>query len=105
VATCSDWTSFGVVRFKACLGGSYAISLSTSAPNVVFNLGFDVSVKRQVWIVTVSCRGRWYNPSSWRCDVTAGWGSTRDLVSIGGTVDSNGNVRASFNGIGWRFKV
>jgi hypothetical protein len=105
VATCSDWTSFGVVRFKACLGGSYSISLSTSAPNVAFTLGFDVSVKRQVWIVTVSCRGRWYNPSSWHCDVTAGWGSTRDLVSIGGTVDSNGNVRASFNGIGWRFKV
>ena len=105
VSTCSDWTSFGVVQFSACLGGNYSIYLSTSAPNVSFALGFDAAVKRQIWTVTVSCSGQWYNPASWNCDINAGWGPTRDLVSIAGTVDSNGNVRASFNGVTWRFKI
>ena len=101
----SDWTSFGVVRFKACFSGSYGISLSTSAPNVSFSVGVNVAVQRSVWVVTVKCSGRWYNPRSWRCDVSAGWGSSRPLVSISGSVDSNGNVRSSFNGIVWRFKI
>ena len=103
--SCSDWTSFGVVRFKACFSGSYGISLSTSAPNVSFSVGVNVAVQRSVWVVTVKCSGRWYNPRSWRCDVSAGWGSSRPLVSISGSVDSNGNVRSSFNGIVWRFKI
>jgi len=103
--SCSDWTSFGIVRFKACFSGSYNISLSTSAPNVAFSVGLNVAVERSIWVVTVSCTGRWYNPRSWRCTANAGWGSSRPLVSISGTVDSNGNVRSSFNGIVWRFKI
>lgn len=103
--SCSDWTSFGVVRFKACFSGSYSVYLSTSSPNVAFTVGVNVAVQRSVWIVTVSCSGRWYNPGSWHCTFNAGWGATRDLVSISGSVDSNGNVRSSFNGIVWRFKI
>jgi hypothetical protein len=105
VSTCSDWTSFGVVQFSACVGGSYSVTLSTASPYVAFNLGFDVNVSRQIWTVTITCSGKWYNPRSWNCDVNAGWGPTRDFVSISGTVDSDGNVRASFNGITWRFKI
>jgi titin len=105
VSTCSDWTSFGVVQFSACVGGSYSVTLSTASPYVAFNLGFDINVSRQIWTVTISCSGRWYNPRSWSCDVNAGWGPTRNFVSISGTVDSDGNVRASFNGITWRFKI
>ena len=103
--SCSDWTSFGVVRFKACFSGTYSVSLSTSSPNVSFSIGSNVAVERSIWVVTVSCSGKWYNPRSWRCNVSAAWGASRPLVSIGGTVDSNGNVRSSFNGIVWRFKV
>ncbi len=103
--SCSEWTSFGIVRFKACFSGSYNVSLSTSAPNVAFSVGLNVAVERSIWVVTVSCTGRWYNPRSWRCSVNAGWGSSRPLVSISGSVDSNGNVRSSFNGIVWRFKI
>jgi hypothetical protein len=103
--SCSEWTSFGVVRFKACFSGSYGISLSTSAPNVAFSVGLNVAVERSIWVVTVSCSGRWYNPRSWRCNVNAGWGPSRPLVSISGSVDSKGNVRSSFNGIVWRFKI
>jgi hypothetical protein len=103
--SCSEWTSFGIVRFKACFSGSYNVSLSTSAPNVAFSVGLNVAVERSIWVVTVSCTGRWYNPRSWRCTANAGWGSSRPLVSISGTVDSNGNVRSSFNGIVWRFKI
>lgn len=105
VSTCSDWTSFGVVQFSACVGGNYSVTLSTASPYVAFNLGFDINVSRQIWTVTISCSGRWYNPRSWSCDVNAGWGPTRNFVSISGTVDSDGNVRASFNGITWRFKI
>jgi len=79
ISTCSDWTSFGVVQFSACLGGYYNVTLSTSTPYVAFNLGFDVAVKRQIWTVTISCSGRWYNPASWNCDINAGWGPTRDI--------------------------
>ena len=103
--SCSDWTSFGVVRFKACFSGTYSVTLSTSSPNVAFSIGSNVAVERSIWVVTVSCSGKWYNPRSWRCSVSAAWGASRPLVSIGGTVDSNGNVRSSFNGIVWRFKV
>jgi hypothetical protein len=103
--SCSDWTSFGVVRFQACFAGTYSIYLSTSAPNVAFQVGFNVGINRMVWVVKVSCSGHWYNPRSWHCSVSAGWGPSRSLVSISGSVDSNGNVRASFDGIAWRFKI
>ena len=103
--SCSEWTTFGVVRFKACFSGTYGVTLSTSSPNVAFTIGSNVAVERSIWVVTVSCSGKWYNPRSWRCNVSAAWGASRPLVSISGTVDSNGNVRSSFNGIVWRFKV
>jgi hypothetical protein len=103
--SCSEWTTFGVVRFKACFSGTYGVTLSTSSPNVAFSIGSNVAVERSIWVVTVSCSGKWYNPRSWRCNVSAAWGASRPLVSISGTVDSNGNVRSSFNGIVWRFKV
>ena len=103
--SCSDWTSFGVVRFQACFAGTYSIYLSTSAPNVAFQVGFNVGINRMLWVVRVSCSGRWYNPRSWHCNVSAGWGPSRSLVSVSGSVDSNGNVRASFDGIAWRFKI
>ena len=103
--SCTGWTSLGLIKYQSCFAGSYSLMLSTGSPYLAFSLGFQASVKAANWVVSTHCHGKWYNPRSWKCDTTSKWGSTYNLISVGASVDSNGNVRASYAGITFKFTI
>jgi len=81
------------------------VTLSSSSPYLSFTAGFGAGISGQVWVISFSCSGHWYDPSSWRCSDTSHWGSTHNLASVGASIDSQGNVRAGFRGATFQFKV
>jgi len=103
--SCTGWTSLGFSRMQGCVSGSYNVTLSSSSPYLSFTAGFGAGISGQVWVISFSCSGHWYDPSSWRCSDTSHWGSTHNLASVGASIDSQGNVRAGFRGATFQFKV
>ena len=103
--SCTGWTSLGLVRFQSCFNGSYSVAIMTSSPYLTFALSFQASVKGSNWTVSTHCHGKWYNPRSWKCDTTSSWGSSYNVVSVGASVDSKGNISANYSGITFTFKI
>ena len=105
VNSCTGWTSLGFSRMQGCVSGNYNVTLTSYSPYLSFSAGFGASVSGQVWLISFSCSGRWYDPSSWRCSDTSHWGSTHSLATVNASIDSQGNVRAGFRGATFKFKI
>jgi hypothetical protein len=105
VNSCTGWTTLGFSRMQGCVSGNYNVTLTSSSPYLTFSAGFGAGISGQVWIISFSCSGRWYDPSSWRCSDTSHWGSTHSLATVSATIDSQGNVRAGFRGATFKFRI
>jgi len=105
VNSCTGWTSLGFSRMQGCVSGNYNVTLTSYSPYLSFSAGFGANISGQVWLISFSCSGRWYDPSSWRCSDTSHWGSTHSLATVGASIDSQGNVRAGFRGATFKFRI
>ena len=103
--SCTGVTNTGLVRYQSCFAGSYFVALSTASPYLSFSLQFQASVQASDLKIVTSCRGKWYNPRTWKCDTTSSWGNWFNLVSVGASVDSGGNISANYDGVKFRMKI
>jgi len=105
VNSCTGWTTLGFSRMQGCVSGNYNVTLTSYSPYLSFSAGFGAGISGQVWLISFSCSGRWYDPSSWRCSDTSHWGSTHSLATVSASIDSQGNVRAGFRGATFKFRI
>ena len=104
-SSCSGWINTGLIQFQGCFSGSYSVTLMSWSPYLQFSLAADVAVNAQNLNVNTSCSGTWYEPWTWSCSTTSYWGSTYNVISLGASVDSQGNVSVSYAGVTLSFQI
>ena len=105
VNNCSGTVNLGIVQFYACFSGSYNITISTSSPTLSFATSLSATLAAQNLILTTSCHGVWWNPSTWSCTTSTSWGNWSNIASIGASINSNGLMYVNYDGAQLSFQV
>ena len=95
---CSGVVNTGANEWQSCFVGGYSVGLATWSPYLSFSAGFSINFEAANWQVNTSCSGSWY-PSSWNCNTSSYFGGWYTIATVGVSVDSNGNMSASFDGV------
>ena len=96
---CSGIVNTGVNEWQTCFEGGYDVGLATWSPYLSFSAGFSVNFEAANWTVNSSCSGSFWYPSTWNCNTSSYWGGWYTIASVGVSIDSDGNLTASYDGV------